>query len=86
MARRLTLEIDGAALELALQRGPGGGLRVEIDGEAHQVELESRGAGGLHRLRVDGRSTDLHIARANSCDDARRVYGGPTWVHGGPPG
>ena len=64
MGRTLTLEVDGVPRELELEPRAAGALTVVIDGESHQVELEATDAGGLHRLRVDGRSTDLHIARA----------------------
>jgi len=64
MGRKLTLQIDGVARELDLDRDAQGGLTVTIDGRAYFVALEPTGSGGLHRIRVDGRNTDLHIARA----------------------
>ena len=64
MGRRLTLEIDGTPQDLELHRGAQGALTVEIEGQARRVELAPSGIAGLHRLRVDGRITDLHISRA----------------------
>ncbi len=64
MARRLALEIDGRVRDLELTREPGGAFLVEIDGQTRRVELVPNGAGGMHRLRVDGRLTDVHIERA----------------------
>lgn len=64
MGRRLTLDVDGGTHELELVRGPDGVLLVEIDGEIHRVELQPGGGAGMHRLRVDGAMTDVHMTRA----------------------
>ena len=56
---------------------------VSGDNQAEMLMLDME-CGGAPNTSI-GRH-DLHIAAANSCDDARRVYGGPGWVHGGPPG
>ena len=64
MARRLALMVDGRVQDLDLTRGPGGAFLVEVDGEMRRVELAPSGGGGMHRLRVDGRLTDVHIERA----------------------
>lgn len=66
MARRLALKVDGRVQDLDLTRGPDGTLLMEVDGEARRVELVPNGAGGMHRLRVDGRLTDVHIERSGS--------------------
>jgi biotin carboxyl carrier protein len=64
MARRLALQVDGSIQDLDLTRGPDGTILVDVDGETRRVELVPDGAGGMHRLRVDGRLTDVHIERA----------------------
>ncbi len=64
MARRLALQVDGTVQDLDLTRGPDGAFQVEIDGQTRRVELAADGTGGMHRLRVDGRLTDVHIMRA----------------------
>lgn len=63
MGRKLSLEVDGGTQNLDVHRGPSGGLAVEIDGERHDVKLLPGGEAGMHRLRVDGQSTDVHIQR-----------------------
>ena len=64
MARRLALKVDGRVQDLDRTRDPGGTFLVEVDGETRRVELAPNGGGGMHRLRVDGRLTDVHIERA----------------------
>ena len=67
----VTLEVDGAAHDLALAKAKGGGWAVDAGGEELAATLERNGSGLL--VRVGGRTLHVEVGR----DGSARIDGRP---------
>lgn len=75
MAKKLSLAVDNLSQhQLEISEEPDGALTVRLDGEIHRVTLTRVGQGALHRLTIDGQTTEVWVTRGEAGLD---VFVGP---------
>lgn len=63
MAQKLSLAVGLEQHELTIAPQPDGSFTMQVDEEEHRVVLEQVGEGALHRLTVDGETTEVYLTR-----------------------
>ncbi len=74
MAKKLSLAVGTAHHDLEIQELPDGSFLMRVGDEEHAVSLSPVGRGALHRLIVDGQTSEVWVTRGESGLD---VFVGP---------